>query len=76
MVKLNINGVHRKVSTPISHSSYFLSHLLNSGAAEPGYVLPLQTAHIQISWLLKPTDLDLQFVIKHVNLYQNLDQVI
>ena len=33
---------------------------LNPGPAEPGYVLPLQTVQIQISWLLKkPTDLDL-----------------
>ena len=33
----------------------------NTSPAEPGYVLPLQTMYIQISWLLKkPTDLDLQ----------------
>ena len=45
--------------------------VLDPSPAEPGYVLPLQTVQIQISWLLKkPTDLDLQFVIKCVNLYQ------
>ena len=33
---------------------------INPSLAEPGYVLPLQTVKIQISWLLKkPTDLDL-----------------
>ena len=33
---------------------------LKPSPAEPGYVLPLQTVQIQISWLLKkPTDLDL-----------------
>ena len=33
---------------------------INPCPAEPGYTLPLQTAPIQISWLLKkPTDLDL-----------------
>ena len=33
---------------------------INPCPAEPGYVLPLQTVKIQISWLLqKPTDLDL-----------------
>ena len=32
----------------------------NLSPAGPGYVLPLQTVKIQISWLLKkPTDLDL-----------------
>ena len=45
--------------------------LINSSPAEPGYVLPLQTVQIQISWLLKkPTNLDLHFAIKYVNLYQ------
>ena len=32
---------------------------LNHCPAEPGYTLPLQTVQIQISWLQKPTDLDL-----------------
>ena len=32
---------------------------INPSPTEPGYVLPLQTVWIQISWLLKPTDLDL-----------------
>ena len=40
--------------------------ITNPDPAEPGYALPLQTRYIQIS--KNPTDLDLQFVIKYVNL--------
>ena len=31
----------------------------NSGPAEPGYALPLQTVSIQICWLQNPTDMNL-----------------
>ena len=42
---------------------------VNPCPAEPRYTLPLQMVLIQISWLLKkPSDLDLQFAIKYVNL--------
>ena len=43
------------------HYARASSHIhINLCSAEPGYVLPLQTVKIQISWLLKkPTDLDL-----------------
>ena len=38
----------------------FAHFAFNPSPAEPGYVLPLQTVKIQISWLLKkPADLDL-----------------
>ena len=51
---------------------------INSSPAEPGYVLPLQTVQIQISWLLKkPTDLDLHCLSLSMWIYINkLDQVI
>ena len=40
-----------KITKAISH--------VNPCPAEPEYVLSLQTVSIQISWLRKPTDLDL-----------------
>ena len=43
----------------------FLS--INPGSAEPGNTLTLQTLKIQLK---KPADLDLLFVIKYVNFYQ------
>ena len=45
---------------------------VNPCPVEPGYVLPLQTVKIQISWLLmKPTDLNLHCLsFSNLNLYQ------
>ena len=52
--------------------------IVNPGPAEPGYVLPLQTVQIQISWLLKkPTDLDLHCLpLSMWTFTNNLDLVI
>ena len=50
---------------------------VNPCPAEPGYTLHLQTVQIQISWLLKPTDLDLHCLPLSMWIYSNnLDQVI
>ena len=53
-------------------------YCLNPCPAEPGYILPLQTVEIQISWLLKkPTDLDLHCLPLSMWYYsKNPDQVI
>ena len=40
---------------------------INPCPAEPEYTLPLQTVHIQISWLLFGSAL---FAIQYLNLYQ------
>ena len=49
----------------------------NPSPAESEYNLPLQTVYIQISWLLKPTDLDLYCLPLSTSIYvKNLDQVI
>ena len=50
---------------------------MNPCPAEPGYILPLQTLYIQISWLLKkPTDLDLHCLPFSIWIYvNNVDQV-
>ena len=44
---------------------------VNPGPAEPGYALPLQTVLIQISWLLKPTDLDLHCLAFYIWIFIN-----
>ena len=41
----------------------------NSGSAEAGYILPLQTVQIQISWLFLVSRSAL-FAIQYVNVYQ------
>ena len=50
---------------------------VESDPTEPRYALPLQTVKIQISWFLKPTDLDLHCLSFSMwNSINNLDQVI
>ena len=53
------------------------TYSFNSGPAEPGYALPLQTVYIQISWLLqKPTDLDVHCLSFSMWIFiRSLDQV-
>ena len=57
--------------SPLAEADFSrVSNLLNPSPAEPGCALPLQTVSIQISWLLKTTDLDLHcFCLEYVNLY-------
>ena len=58
-----------------THASFAV---LSPCPAQPGYVLPLQTVQIQISWLLKKsTDLELHCLPLSMWIYiNNLDQVI